>query len=108
MCDYIYPDDTLCNEKTISSRCEFHNHVIFNTRNIKDILKNGLGDDYDEIVDWIRDHPENIVDRSPIEQDQYRCGTNYFSTFIILTYLQSLDKDGIPCIIPYEGGKWKY
>lgn len=53
MCDYIYPDNTQCNEQTISSRCEFHNHVIFNNRNIKEILKNGLGDDYDKIVNWI-------------------------------------------------------
>jgi hypothetical protein len=107
MCDYIYPDNTQCNEQPISSRCKFHNHIIFNNRNIKEILKNGLGDDYDEIVDWIRFHPENIEDGSPIEQDYYGCGTNYSSTFIILTYLQSLDKDGKPCIIPYEGGKWK-
>ena len=105
MCDYIYPDNTQCNETLISSRCEFHNSVIFNNRNTKEVLKNGLGNDYDEIVEWIRDHPENIEDSNPIEQDYYGCSTNYSSTFIILTYLQSLD--GVPCIIPYKGGKWK-
>ena len=107
MCDYIYPDDTRCNDSTTSSRCEFHDHIIFNNINVKEVLKDGLGNDYDEIVNWIRDHPENIEDGSPIEQDYYGCSTNYSSTFIILTYLQSLEKDCRSCIIPYKGGKWK-
>lgn len=104
MCDYIYPDNTRCNEFTISSRCEFHDHVIFNTMNVKEILKNGLGDNYDKIVDWIREHPENIKDGSPIEQDYYGCATNYSGPFIVLTYIQSLESES--CIIPYPGGKW--
>jgi len=104
MCDYVHSDNTQCNEPPISSRCEFHNHVIFNIRNVKDILVNGLGNDYDEIVDWIRNHPKNIEDGSPIEQDYYGCSTNYPSTFIIITYLQSLDST--PFIIPYKEGKW--
>jgi len=106
MCDYMHRIGTKCNKTAITSRCEFHSHVIFNNRNLKEVLKNGLGDDYDEIVEWIRDHPENIKDHSPIEQDKYGCGTDYSSVFIILTYLNSLDNDNDPCIISDEEGKW--
>jgi hypothetical protein len=106
MCDYIYANGARCNEKTDTCRCEFHDHTIFKTRNIKEILKNGLGNDYDKIVDWIREHPENIEDGSPIEQDQYGCGANYSSAYIILIYLESFDKHGRSCIIPYPNGKW--
>jgi len=106
MCDYIHSNNSKCNKQTTTSLCEFHDHVIFHKKSLKEILKNGLNDRYDKIVDWIREHPENIKDRSPIEQDQYGCGTHYSSEFIILTYLNSLDKDNDPCIISYEEGKW--
>jgi hypothetical protein len=87
-------------------RCSFHNHPIFDKRNLKETLKTGLNDNYDKIVSWIRNHPENIRDGSAIEQDYYGCGTDYSSEFIILTYLKSLDKDSDSCIISHEEGKW--
>ncbi len=104
MCDYIYKDGPRKELQCNIDHCEFHNHVIFSNKSVKDYIFHG-SQYYHEIVQWIREHPENIIDDSPLTQDMYGCCTNNSSSFIILHYLLSLEND-TSCIIDYEGGKW--
>lgn len=98
----------LCGKLSNDVKCEFHRHMIFEPKNLKNILKNGLGDDYEEIVDWIREHPQNIEEDNMLYQDYYGCGTNYSSACIVLHYLLSHDKHGMNCIYPDEKGTEMY
>lgn len=104
MCDYIYEDGPRKGLKCNVEHCEFHNHVVFSNKSVKDYLYHG-SQHYKDIVDWIRSHPENIKDDCPLTQDMYGCGSNDSSSFILLNYLLSIENDK-SCIIGYEGGKW--
>lgn len=99
-------DDKKCGKLSDDVNCEFHRHMIFKNKDLKLILKNGLGEDYDIIVEWIRDHPQNIEENNALYQDYYGCGSGFSSAFLVLHYLLSHDKHGDKCIYPYEEGTY--
>ena len=66
-CQYIYKSGPNmkfpCNEESQDGdRCQLHNEIGFrlSERGLKDIVKNGIGDDYDELINWIRDYSEEF------------------------------------------------
>lgn len=67
-CNYIHKygnKGTYCHKACQTEFCDFHSHVIFHPKSPKEYLKNGISE-YDEIVEWIREHPQNIDDESPL------------------------------------------
>jgi len=77
MCNFVYHsgrwEGYYCGKSCESERCHVHKATIFTMRDLgKDyILKNGLGEHYNEIKHWIINHPEYYSCKNCYTDDDY-------------------------------------